>query len=84
MNNYFYISVKIGKTDFYIRQVTWFKNFEPTFEPQLVTNHETAGLFFADQVKRILEKYPDAKILTKNKIGNKIEFIEVEKSSFTR
>lgn len=84
MNNYYFIKLKIGGSWFYLRQVTWFKNFEPTFEPVFVTNIDLAGLFFADQVKKILEIYPDAIVLSKYWINNKFEFIEVEKPKFTR
>ena len=84
MNNYYFIKIKIGGTWFYLRSVTWFKNFEPTFEPVFVTNIDLAGLFFTDQVKKILDIYPDAVILTRVKIKNKNEFIELERVNFTR
>jgi hypothetical protein len=84
MNKYFYIQIKIGNTNFYLRTVIWKKNFEPCFEPTFVTNINLAGLFFEDTVKKILEIYPNANILTTSKIGNKFELIAVEKSNFTR
>lgn len=84
MNNYYFIKLKIGGSWFYLRSVTWFKNFEPTFEPVFVTNIDLAGLFFQDQVKKVLEIYPDAVILCKYWIGNKFEFMEVQKQKFTR
>lgn len=84
MNNYYFIKLKIGGYWFYLRQVTWFKNFEPTFEPVFVTNFDLAGLFFADQVKKILDIYPDAIILQRQFVGVNIEFKEVQKSKFTR
>lgn len=84
MNNYYFIKIKIGGTWFYLRSVTWFKNFEPTFEPIFVTNVDLAGLFFADQVKKILDIYPDAVILFRYSINGHYEFMEVERVYFTR
>jgi hypothetical protein len=84
MNNYYYIRVKIGKTNFYLRQVTWFKNFEPVFEPIFVTNFNVAGLFFKDQVKKILEIYPDAAILQRQFNNLEVEFYQVPNEHFTR
>lgn len=84
MNNYYFIKLKIGGTWFYLRSVTWFKNFEPTFEPVFVTNLDLAGLFFGDQVKKILNIYPDAVILQRYLIKGNFEFIQVESQYFTR
>jgi hypothetical protein len=84
MNKYFYIKIKIGGSDFYLRSVTWQKNFEPCFEPTFVTNIDLAGLFFEDAIKKVIAIYPDAKILTTCKIKNKLELIEVQKQQFTR
>jgi hypothetical protein len=78
MNNYYFIKLKIGETWFYLRSVTWFKNFEPTFEPVFVTNIDLAGLFFKDTVKKFLEIHPDAVILSRYLINNKFEFVEVK------
>lgn len=84
MSNYYLIKVKFGETWFYLQTVTWFKDFEPTFQPKFVTDVETAGLFFRDQVKKILKMYPDAEILTTYKMNGKRGFIEVERVYFTR
>jgi hypothetical protein len=84
MKNYYYIKIKIGGSDFYFKTITWIKDFEPTFKPVFVTNIDLAGLFFPDQISKVLKIYPDVKILTKVKIGNKFELIEVQKQSFTR
>jgi hypothetical protein len=84
MSNYYLIKLKIGGTWFYLRSVTWYKDFEPTFEPVFVTNVDLAGLFFRDQVKKILEVYPDAVILSRNMIKNNFEYIEVQNQYFTR
>lgn len=82
MNHYFYLKLKIGGSWFYIRSITWFKNFEPTFEPVFVTNIDLAGLFFKDQVKKVLDIYPDLIVLTRARIGKNLELVEVEKNQF--
>jgi hypothetical protein len=84
MSNYYLIKLKIGGTWFYLRSVTWYKDFEPTFEPVFVTNISLAGLFFPDQIKKIVKIYPDAVILSRNSIQNKHVYIEVETQYFTR
>lgn len=84
MSNYYLIRVKFGETCFYLQTVTWYKDFEPTFQPVFVNDVETAGLFFSDQVKKILKMYPDAEILRSYKLNGKRVFIEVETVYFTR
>jgi hypothetical protein len=84
MSNYYLIKLKIGGTWFYLRSVTWYKDFEPTFEPIFVTNINLAGYFFPDQIKKIVKIYPDAVILSRNLIQSKYVYIEVETQYFTR